>query len=225
VLPTTIANDLERRIVIAGEPTSLYGFMTMQVGGIAAAIALFTAVVLAWLVGMQTIGALAFASLVAASRSSAGPGGGGGKTILRALPDTVDLIVTMVEAGMSIDAALGRVTQQTDGPLSEELTITMPEISLGRDRREAMLELSRRSDVSELRTFVQSIVHAQTTEIPLGQILRSQAEQIRLEKRQRSEETAAKAPVKVPLLMLFFIMPSLLIVLLRPAFMRLSTML
>jgi len=123
---------------------------------------------------------------------------------------------------MSIDAALWRVAEETEGPLADELTHTMRELTLGRDRREAMLDLAARSDVSELRTFMQSIVHAQSTGVPLGQVLRSQANAIRLEKRQRSEEAAAKAPVKVLLLMLFFVMPSLLIVLLGPAFMRLS---
>ncbi len=78
--------------------------------------------------------------------------------------------------------------------------------------------------MSELRSFVQAIVHAQSTGVPLGQMLRSQADEIRLEKRQRSEaaaKAAAKAPVKVLLLTLFFVMPGL-VVLLGPAFMRLS---
>ena len=114
------------------------------------------------------------------------------------------------------------MAQETKGPLAAEMTYTMREITLGRDRREAMLDLATRSDVAELRTFVRSIVHAQSTGVPLGQVLRSQAGEIRLQKRQRAEEAAAKAPVKVLLLMLFFVMPSLLIVLLGPAFMRLS---
>lgn len=224
ILPTTIAHDLERRIVVAGEPVSLYGFLTVQLGAMAMAIALFVGAISVGLVGTQAILALIFSSVIAAlplvwlDKAAAARR----KAILRRLPDSVDLIVTMVEAGMSIDAALWRVAEETEGPLAEELTHTMRELTLGRDRREAMLDLATRSDVSELRTFVQSIVHAQSTGVPLGQVLRSQANAIRLEKRQRSEEAAAKAPVKVLLLMLFFVMPSLLIVLLGPAFMRLS---
>ena len=224
ILPTTIARDLERRIIVAGEPVSLYGFLTLQLGTMAVAIALFVGALPLGLVGTQALLALIFSALLAGlplvwlDKAAAARR----KAILRRLPDSVDLIVTMVEAGMSIDAALWRVAEETEGPLAEELTHTMRELTLGRDRREAMLDLAARSDVSELRTFMQSIVHAQSTGVPLGQVLRSQANAIRLEKRQRSEEAAAKAPVKVLLLMLFFVMPSLLIVLLGPAFMRLS---
>ena len=224
VLPTTIAHDLERRIIVAGEPVSLYGFLTVQLGAIALAIGLFGGALSIGLVGKQALMALIFSAVIgtiplvwldkAANTRR--------KAILKALPDSVDLIVTMVESGMSIDAALWRVAQETKGPLAVELTYTMREITLGRDRREAMLDLATRSDVAELRTFVRSIVHAQSTGVPLGQVLRSQAGEIRLQKRQRAEEAAAKAPVKVLLLMLFFVMPSLLIVLLGPAFMRLS---
>ena len=224
ILPTTIAHDFERRIVIAGEPISLYGFMTLQVVAVVLAVTLFGGALSIGLVGMQAIIALLFSAAVgtiplvwldkaATARR---------KAILRALPDSVDLIVTMVESGMSIDAALLRVAQETKGPLAAELNYTMREIGLGRDRREAMMDLAVRSDVAELRTFVRSVVHAQSTGVPLGQVLRSQSEEIRLQKRQRAEAAAAKAPVKVLLLMLFFVMPSLLIVLLGPAFMRLS---
>ena len=224
VLPTSIAKDLERRLQIAGEPISLFGFMSIQFVTIAVLIMLFVAALMAGLTGMQAIMALVFAALV-----SGGPmlwldsaANTRRKAVLRELPDAVDLIVTMVEAGMSIDAALWRVAQDTEGPMSEELTFTMREITLGRDRREAMMDLATRADVSELRTFVQAIVHAQTTGVPLGQVLRTQSEEIRVQKRQRAELAAAKAPVKVLMLMLFFVMPSLLIVLLGPAFMRLG---
>lgn len=224
LLPTTMARDLERRLQVAGEPVSLFGFMSIQVSTIGLSIMLFVGALMLGLTGQTAIAALVVAALV-----SGGPllwldsaANGRRKAILRELPDSVDLIVTMVEAGMSIDAALWRVAQETNGPMSDELTFTMREITLGRDRREAMMDLATRSDVSELRTFVQAIVHAQATGVPLGQVLRSQAEENRLQKRQRAEMMAAKAPVKVLLLMLFFVMPSLLIVLLGPAFMRLG---
>ena len=138
----------------------------------------------------------------------------------RALSDFTDLIVTMVEAGLSIDAALWRAVEGTAGPLSEEFRFALREIALGRNRRDALLDLLERTSVPELRTFVHAVLHAQETGVPLGQVLRAQAREIRVKRRQRAEATAGKAPVKMLLLTLFFVLPSLLLVILVPAAIR-----
>lgn len=223
VLPSAVSADLERRLIIAGEPLTVSGFMAIELGAIGIAVA-FGITVMA--LGLQTM--ILAALLAVAGGTIVGPilwldsaGSARRAQVLKAMPDTVDLLVTMVEAGMSIDAALWRVAEETDGPLADELMFTMREMTLGRERGAALRGLAERCDVVELRSFVQAVVHAQKTGVPLGQVLAAQSEEIRLQKRQRAEAMAAKAPVKVLLIMLFFIMPSLLIVLLGPAFMRL----
>lgn len=224
LLPGTIADDIDRRLRRAGEPTTLHGFVLMQM--VAAAIGLFIFVgglalglpgimaLLPLLVGVA-ICAIPFVWLDNAASNRR-------KALHRALPDAADLIVTMVEAGMSIDAALAKVAEETDGPLSDELTFTIRETTLGRARKDALLGLAQRADVPEIRSFVQSIIHAQATGVPLGQVLRTQANEIRLKKRQRAEESARKAPIKVLVVMILFIMPALILMLLGPAAIRAS---
>ena len=121
---------------------------------------------------------------------------------------------------MSIDGALAKVSTQSIGPLADELRFTIREVTLGRARQDALMSLVSRVEVPELRSFVQAIVHAQNTGVPLGQVLRTQAAEIRLKKRQRAEEAARKAPVKVLVVLIFFIMPALLLTLLGPAVIR-----
>ena len=222
LLPGSIVTSIDHRLRLAGEPMSTHAFSALQLGVLLVAALLFLGAL------SMVSGMLIFVAFVVCIAIAAAPYlwldsavGDRGKKILRALPDTVDLIVTMVEAGMSIDSALAKVSQETEGPLSDELRFTLRETTLGRSRREALGALLERTDVSELRSFVQAILHAQATGVPLGQVLRTQADEIRLKKRQRAEAQAQKAPVKVLLLMLFFIMPALLLVLLGPSFMTL----
>lgn len=223
VLPGAVSADLERRLIVAGEPLTLFTFLAIQLWATLIAVAFgitmlalgFPTLIMAGM--LLVVGGIILGPIVWLDSA----GSGRRAKVLKALPDMVDLLVTMVEAGMSIDAALWKVAEETSGPLAEELIFTMREMTLGRERRAALRGLADRCDVVELRSFVQAVVHAQTTGIPLGQVLTAQSEEIRLQKRQRAEAMAAKAPVKVLLVMVFFIMPSLLIVLLGPAFMRL----
>lgn len=222
LLPGAVAADIEARLRRAGEPTSLHGFVLMQMTalGIAAVIVVgglsfgFTGIFAAVIIGVAgAITTVPFLWLDSAA-------GNRRKAIQKALPDAADLIVTMVEAGMSIDGALAKVSTQTNSPLADELRFTTREITLGRGRQDALMALVSRVAVPELRSFVQAIVHAQNSGVPLGQVLRTQASEIRLKKRQRAEEAARKAPVKVLLVLIFFIMPALLLTLLGPAVIR-----
>jgi tight adherence protein C len=224
LLPSTIATDLETRLTHASEPLSLHAFTLIQMASIGLGIVIITTGivqdphkliltgVLAGAVGVAAM-PLVWLGQAAASRRN---------RIHRELPDAADLIVTMVEAGMSIDAALARVAEEMDGPLADELRFTMRETTLGRSRKDALLGLVDHTDVPELRAFVQAIVHAQATGVPLGHVLRTQSTEIRLKKRQRAEEAAQKAPVKVLVVMIFFIMPALMMTLLVPAILRAS---
>lgn len=222
LLPSTLASDIEDRLRRAGEPTSLHGFVLMElvalgfglmivVGGVSTGLSGMFALALVAMAGVSLAIPFLWLNNVSKTRK---------KSMQRALPDAADLIVTMVEAGMSIDSALAKVAEDTTGPLAEELRFTMRETTLGRARKDALLDLVERTAVPELRSFVQSIVHAQATGVPLGKVLRTQSHEIRLKKRQRAEEAARKAPVKVLVVMIFFVMPALMLTLLGPALIR-----
>lgn len=137
--------------------------------------------------------------------------------IERSLPDAVDLIVVAVEAGNALEAALGTVTQKIRGPLADELTRTLREISLGRPFREALRELGHRSNVADLQSFIAAILQAEQLGVSIGQTLRIQADAMRIRRRQRAEEQAAKLPVKMLFPLIVLIFPALMIVLLGPA--------
>lgn len=219
ILPASVISNFERKLRVAGEPMSLQAYLTFQAGALVLAAIIVIGGLSMGFAGMQAIMVLLVGAAAAAFpkvwlQSAVD---GRSKKMLKALPDAVDLIVTMVEAGMSVDAALWKVATETTGPLADELRFTVRETTLGRSRREALTGLAGRTDVPELKTFVQAVVHAQETGVPLGKVLRTQANEIRLKKRQRAEAAAKKAPVKVLLLMLFFVMPALMLVLLGPS--------
>ncbi len=133
------------------------------------------------------------------------------------LPDILDLISVSVEAGLGFDFALLRVVSRAGGALSEELKVVYREIQMGIPRREALKSLSDRSEVEELKTFVGSIIQADQLGISIKNVLRSQSMQLRQTRRQRAEEKAMKAPVKMILPLVIFIFPVIFIILLGPS--------
>lgn len=135
----------------------------------------------------------------------------------KALPDALDLMTTSVEAGLSLDAALIRVAEFQRGPFQEELTVALQDMTLGKSRREALEEITQRLNVPEVITFIQSVNQAEVTGAPIGQVLRVQAEQVRIKRRQAAEAQAQRAPLLMIFPLAFFIFPSLFIVLLGPA--------
>ena len=139
------------------------------------------------------------------------------KEIWRALPDAFDLITASVEAGLGIDAAFNRVIEKVHGPFAEELTRTMREITMGRSRRDAFLDMTERTGVEELRSLVNSIIQAESMGISIGGVIRVQTGVIRIKRRQRAEEQAFKAPIKMVFPLVFFIFPSIMMVIGGPA--------
>lgn len=139
------------------------------------------------------------------------------KMIQRSLPDGMDLITTSVEAGLGIDAALGRVAEKIVGPLSEEFRRCLREMSLGRTRREALLDFAARSELEDITSFVQAVVQAEHMGVSLGRVMRIQADQLRTKRKQRAEQEAQKAPVKMVIPLVLFIFPAMFIVILGPA--------
>ncbi|HSP10674.1 MAG TPA: type II secretion system F family protein [Candidatus Dormibacteraeota bacterium] len=137
--------------------------------------------------------------------------------IQKGLPDAMDLLVIAVDAGLGFDAALARVTDKYKNALSEEFAKVLREVSLGRPRMEAMDEMGRSSGVDDLHNFIQAVIQSEQFGTGIGKILRIQADEMRRKRRQRAQEKAAQATLKMMLPMVGCIFPTLWIVLLGPA--------
>lgn len=142
--------------------------------------------------------------------------------IVRELPDVFDMIVVSVEAGLGFEAAIARVTENTEGPLTDELRRTLLDMNLGMGRRRALQALSARTRALPMRALVAAIIQADQTGMGVGQVLRAQAEHLRTMRRQSAEERAMKAPLKMLFPLIFFIFPALFVVLLGPAVLSIS---
>ncbi len=138
------------------------------------------------------------------------------KEILNSLADTLDLLTISVEAGMGFDAALGNVARNSTGPLAEEFYRVLHEMQLGTGRMEAMRALADRTDVADLRMFVNAMVQADAFGIPIANVLRAQAREMRIKRAQRAEEKAMKVPVKMMFPLILFIMPVLFVIVIGP---------
>jgi tight adherence protein C len=141
------------------------------------------------------------------------------KVIQLELADTLDQMTIAVEAGLGFESAMARAGENGKGPLAEELVRTLQEIRVGQSRHDAYLALADRTTVADLRRFIRAVVQADTYGTAISEILRVQAKEIRLKRRQRAEEKAMQIPVKVIFPLILCILPTLFIVLLGPAVM------
>ena len=139
------------------------------------------------------------------------------KVIQLELANTLDQMLISVEAGLGFEGAMARAGENGKGPLAEELVRTLQDMQVGRSRRESYLALAERTNLPELRSFVQAIVQADTYGIAISRVLRVQAKVMRVKRRQRAEEKAMKLPVMILFPLLFFIFPVLFIAILGPA--------
>jgi tight adherence protein C len=135
------------------------------------------------------------------------------------LPDTLDQMTIAVEAGLGFEAAMARAGANGKGPLAEELVRTLQDIAVGQPRRDAYLALAERTGVADLRRFIRAVVQADQYGVSIDDVLRTQAQEMRLKRRQRAEEKAMQIPVKVIFPLILCILPVLFIVLLGPAVM------
>jgi len=145
------------------------------------------------------------------------------KGIRKALPDALDLLTICVEAGLGFDAAMSKVGEKWENELSLAFTRAIREIQLGKLRREALRDMAERIGLPEMTSFVAAVIQSESLGVSMARVLRIQADQMRLKRRQRAEEEAQKAPIKMLLTMGLFIFPSIMIVLLTPALMRITS--
>jgi tight adherence protein C len=137
--------------------------------------------------------------------------------IVLQLPDALDLLTISVEAGLGFDAALAKVVEKMEGPLVDEFRQALAEVRMGRPRRDALRDVVTRADAQPVSNFIGAIVQAEQLGVPIAKVLQIQSQQLRIERRQRAEEAAAKAPVKMLFPMIGCIFPTIFIVILGPA--------
>lgn len=222
-LPRTRIVELQRRLTAAGlsARVSAEEFLAIQVlsflGGAALAGLLLTSPTMtgprklaAAVLGLA-IGALAPSAWLSRTETARTD------EIRRDLPDALDLLAISVEAGVGLEGAMEVVTRNFDSALAEELQLTLREMELGLSRRESLHHLRSRVDVVELSSFVGSLLQADALGMPLARVLRTQADELRIRRRQHAREAAAKLPVKLLFPMTLFILPAIFIVTLGPA--------
>jgi tight adherence protein C len=143
--------------------------------------------------------------------------------VRKALPDALDLLTICVEAGLGFDGAMAKVNEKWDNELALAFGRVLREIQLGKLRREALRDMSDRIDISEMTSFVAAIIQSEQLGVSMAKVLRIQADQMRIRRRQAAEEKAQQAPIKMLFPMGLLIFPSLMIILLGPAAVQLMT--
>ena len=166
---------------------------------------------LVWALGMALLGfylpALVLRSIIDRRKDS----------VLKKLPDALDLMLICVEAGQTFNGAMQRVDDKWDDPLAREFGRAIYEMQLGKTRRQSLRDMADRLAVPDVSSFVAAVIQADQLGVGIGKVLRIQSEQMRIKRRQRAEEKAQQAPVKMLFPMVFLIFPSMFVVLLGPA--------
>ncbi|TDW66649.1 type II secretion system F family protein [Kribbella pratensis] len=217
--PSGISATLQRRLDLAGNPSAWTPDRVLAAKGLG----LFILGGLGGLYGLRTIGLLIVGAAVAATAGFFLPdmllynaGIKRQEKIQKALPDALDMLTVCVEAGLGFDAALAQVARNTTGPLAAELSRVLQEVQIGKSRSQALRALTERTTVPELRSFVSALVQAGELGITIADVLREQAKEMRLRRRQRAEEKAQKVPVKILFPLVFCLFPSMFIVIIGP---------
>jgi tight adherence protein C len=223
--PAANIQTVQQKLDLAGNPWgveapvywSLQIVMAVLFGGLLLFLFLFGSMKLAWYISLGlvlfgTIFGYFFPRLYLNSRISRRQ-----DNVRKAMPDALDLLTICVEAGLGFDAAMAKVTEEWENELSAAFGRVIQEIRLGKLRREALKDMAERVGISEMTSFVAAVVQSEQLGVSMSRVLRIQADQMRLRRRQRAEEKARQAPVKMMIPLVFLIFPSILIVLLGPA--------
>src|SRR5688572_996172 len=144
------------------------------------------------------------------------------KEIRKAMPDALDLLTICVEAGLGFDAAMSKVSEKWDNELSLAFARTIREVQLGKVRRDALKDMAERLGIPEMTSFVAAIIQSEQLGVSMAKVLRIQADQMRMKRRQRAEEEAHKAPIKMIIPMALLIFPTIMIIILTPAALQIA---
>ena len=226
VASTSFTEKTEKRLALAGNPGDL---RVADWLGIKAIVAIVFAILFFFLFAI--VGVLGFPFIIGAGFGVIGALLGytipefwlGGrvkkrqKAILLMIPDTLDLLTISVRAGLGFDAALGKVVEKLKGPLSDEFRRALAEVRVGKARRDALRDIVPRTEVGPLTNFIGAIIQAEQLGVSISKVLQVQSEQLRIERRQRAEAQAARAPIKMLFPLVGCIFPSLFIIILGSA--------
>ena len=226
MLPVNFLAGVQKSLTMAGSSMTATTFVTFW----AVSTASFAGLAIVAIVALGEVGAQGFVGLMVITAFGFSLPlfwlrtvvGSRQRLIVKSLPDSMDLITTCVEAGLGLDAALAKVSDQMKGPLAMEISQTLREVSMGRLRREALSDLGERTGVPELISFVNAIIQAEQLGVSIAQVLKVQSDQMRTHRRQRAEQTAHEAPIKMMFPLVMCIFPAFMLVILGPAVIRIA---
>jgi len=222
MLPGAMISRINTKLAEAGRPFGVERFVGMKVLASLAALLFYSTMVLPQMPHARRPLAVLYAALSMliafnlpdawlTSRKEARE-----RAVRKHLADVMDLLSVSVEAGLGFDGAIQKVAEKFKEPVSGEFKAYLAEVRLGKSRAESLRNLSRRVDVPEVRSFVASVIQADQLGVSISSVLRVQSESLRQLRRQRAEERAMQAPVKMLLPLVFCIFPTLFLVLLGP---------
>ena len=227
VTPIDARDRIVRKLLLAGSPTGWDAerILAFKIIGLAGGVILgffITTLVgdLTPFVRIVLIGLLAFVGFMAPDSMLNRRVEERQKEILRTLSDTLDLLTISVEAGLSLNAAIAQVVQNVPGVLSAEFARMLQEIQLGVPRADAFRNLAERTDVDELNAFALAMIQADVFGVSIASVLRTQAQQLRIKRRQRAEAKAQQTPVKIVFPLILCILPALFVVIVGPGAIR-----
>jgi tight adherence protein C len=226
ITPIDARDRVARKLLLAGTPSGwdaerILAFKIIGLGGgIVLGFFVTTLFELTPFIRIVLIGLLAFVGFVVPDSMLNRRVEERQKEILRTLSDTLDLLTISVEAGLSLNAAIAQVVQNVPGVLSAEFARMLQEIQLGVPRADAFRNLAERTDVEELNAFALAMIQADVFGVSIASVLRTQAQQLRIKRRQRAEAKAQQTPVKIVFPLILCILPALFVVIVGPGAIR-----
>lgn len=227
-LPASRTKALETKLLVAGNPGGLNAVEFTMVKYLSGAFGGAAGLLLGWATRMASLKLLLIFAFFAVlgllapdyyikQRIQARQ-----KSVRDALPDTLDLLTVSIEAGLGLDGAILKVVEKTKGVLPDEFRRVLQEVKIGKPRREALRAMALRLDLDDLSTFIGAVLMAEQMGVQLSNVMKLQSQEMRTRRRQRAQETAMKAPVKMLFPLVMFIFPATFIILLGPAMIKIS---